>query len=69
MSKKLEDLVVYCEEDPVETLQLSDCTFDEQALVEMDLYDGFKSFIYVSKTDAAKIRDWFVAFCEKYSMK
>ena len=65
----MEDLIIKCEEDPTETLQLKDCPFDEQALVEMNLYDHFKAFIYVSKTDAARIRDWFVAFCEKHSVK
>lgn len=69
MNKKLEDLVVQCEEDPSEILKLYNCSFDNQVLVEVYLRDGFESFIYVSKTDAARIRDWFVAFCEKHSVK
>lgn len=69
MNKKLKDLVVQCEEDPVETLKLNDSSYDDQVLVEMDLHYGFQPFIYVSKTDAARIRDWFVAFCEKHSVK
>lgn len=66
MNEKLKDLVVKCKEDPSETLRLNDCSYDGQVLVEMDLYDGFKSFIYVSKEDAPKIRDWWITFCEKH---
>lgn len=62
MDKELEKLEVECQVNEDDTLRLEDYPPDKQALVSI----RDTSELFISVEDATKIRDWWIAFCEKY---
>lgn len=65
MDKELEKLEVECQENEDDTIRLEDYPPDKQALVSIR-DDWGTSELYISVEDAKKMRDWWIAFCEKY---
>lgn len=65
MDKQLEKLEVECQLNENDTISLEDYPPDKQALVSIQ-DDWGTSELFFSVEDAKKMRDWWIAFCEKY---
>lgn len=65
MDKRLEKLEVECQVNEDDTIRLEDYPPDKQALVSIR-DDWGTSELFISVEDATKIRDWWIAFCERY---
>lgn len=65
MDKDLEKMEVECQVNGNDTIRLEDYPPDKQAHVSIQDVWG-TSEMFISVEDAKKMRDWWIAFCEKY---
>lgn len=66
MDKELEKIEFESQENENDTIRLEDYPPDKQAIVSIQ-DDWGTSELFISVEDAKKMRDWWIAFCEKYA--